>query len=172
MRSFKLAAIAAFAVMAFAVTPGVAQADPAICHNGVLSDDAGQGCADGLYAQVYGSGSSGSGICHDGILSNDAGQGCADGLYAGSASGSSYSSSSGGAATGTGGSSNSMVNPACESGGNSQIVDASGTYWGKYQFDYQTWVAHGGAPSAYGNAGEGYQDQVAARVQYDAWPNC
>src|SRR5262245_56004400 len=34
-----------------------------------------------------------------------------------------------------GGSSNPMVNPACESGGNSQVVDPSGTYWGKYQFD-------------------------------------
>src|SRR3954454_5589529 len=78
MRRFILLAIAALA--ALAVMPSVALADPAICHNGVLSDDAGQGCADGLYAQVYGSGkahrSSWGGICHDGILSNDVGQGC------------------------------------------------------------------------------------------------
>jgi hypothetical protein len=71
-----------------------------------------------------------------------------------------------------GGSSNPMVNPACESGGDPQVVDASGTYWGWYQFDYQTWVAHGGAPGEYGNAPLWRQHQVAARVQYDAWPNC
>lgn len=71
-----------------------------------------------------------------------------------------------------GGSSNPMVNPSCESGGNPQVVSPSGQYWGKYQFDYGTWVAHGGDASAYGNAPEWVQDQVAARVQYDAWPNC
>jgi hypothetical protein len=71
-----------------------------------------------------------------------------------------------------GGTSNAMVNPSCESGGNPQVVDASGTYWGKYQFDYGTWVAHGGSPGAYGSAPEWIQDQVAARVTYDAWPNC
>jgi hypothetical protein len=70
------------------------------------------------------------------------------------------------------GSSNPMVNPACESGGNPQAVDPSGTYWGKYQFDSGTWAAHGGDPGAYGNASEQEQDQVAARVRYDAWPNC
>ena len=71
-----------------------------------------------------------------------------------------------------GGSSNGMVNPFCESGGNPQVVDPSGTYWGKYQFDYQTWVAHGGSPGGYGNAPEWEQDRIAARVTYDAWPNC
>jgi transglycosylase-like protein len=71
-----------------------------------------------------------------------------------------------------GGSSNPMVNPACESGGNPQVVDPSGTYWGKYQFDYGTWVAHGGAPGAYGNAPEWVQDEIASHVTYDAWPNC
>lgn len=71
-----------------------------------------------------------------------------------------------------GGSSNPMVNPACESGGNPQVVSPSGQYWGKYQFDYQTWVAHGGAGGTYGNAPEWVQDQIAARVTYDAWPNC
>ena len=44
------AAITAAAILAY---PAVAAADPAICHNGVLSDDAGQGCADGLYQQVF-----------------------------------------------------------------------------------------------------------------------
>jgi hypothetical protein len=57
--------------------PAGAQADSPICHDGILSDDAGQGCTnDGAYA-----GSGDGPICHDGILSDDAGQGCADGLY-------------------------------------------------------------------------------------------
>jgi hypothetical protein len=164
MRRFILLAIAALA--ALAVMPSVALADPAICHNGILSDDAGQGCADGLYAQVYGSGGSSSrgstaDICHNGILSDDAGHGC-----------SSWSAPSRTTVSSSSGSSNPMVNPACESSGNPQVVDPSGKYWGKYQFDYGTWVAHGGSPGAYGNASEGMQDQVAARVQYDAWPNC
>ena len=71
-----------------------------------------------------------------------------------------------------GGSSNPMVNPACESGGNPQVWSPSGQYWGKYQFDASTWAAHGGDPGTYGNAPEWVQDQIAARVQYDAWPNC
>lgn len=75
-------------------------------------------------------------------------------------------------ASSSSGSSNSMVNPACESGGNPQVVDPSGTYWGKYQFDQGTWVAHGGSPGSYGSASEAEQDRVAANVQYDAWPNC
>jgi hypothetical protein len=74
--------------------------------------------------------------------------------------------------TSTGGSSNSMVNPDCESSGNPQVVDPSGTYWGKYQFDRQTWAAHGGNPSSYGSASEVEQDRIAAAVTYDAWPNC
>jgi len=65
-----------------------------------------------------------------------------------------------------------MVNPACESSGNPQVVDSTGNYWGKYQFDRQTWVAHGGSPGSYGSAGVAEQDAVAARVTYDAWPNC
>lgn len=70
-----------------------------------------------------------------------------------------------------GGSSNPMVDPNCESGGNPQAVDPSGTYWGKYQFDGATWGAYAhGAP--YGSSPEWVQDQVAARVPYDAWPNC
>jgi hypothetical protein len=75
-------------------------------------------------------------------------------------------------AASNGGSSNAYVDPNCESGGNSQVYDPSGTYWGKYQFDRQTWEAHGGSSSSYGNASEIEQDRVAANVQYDAWPNC
>lgn len=68
-------------------------------------------------------------------------------------------------------SSNPYVNPQCESGGNPQAVSPAG-YWGKYQFDQQTWTRFGGAPGAYGNASEAQQDAVASRVTYDAWPNC
>jgi hypothetical protein len=74
--------------------------------------------------------------------------------------------------TGYGGSSNAYVNPNCESGGNPQVRDPSGKYWGKYQFDYSTWVANGGSPPSYGNADVAEQDRVAANVTYDAWPNC
>jgi len=161
-----------------ALVPSVASADSGICHNGILSDDAGQGCADGLYEATYGSAAHASGICSDGVLSNDAGRNCPDGLYErtyGSAR--TYRANT---ASGTGrvlpgyggGSSNPMVNPACESGGNSQVVSSNGMYWGKYQFDRSTWVAHGGSPGSYGNANEAMQDQIAARVTYDAWPNC
>jgi hypothetical protein len=60
----------------------------------------------------------------------------------------------------------------CESGGNPQAVSSSGTFWGLYQFDYQTWTAHGGNPDTYGSAGASEQHTVAARITYDAWPNC
>ena len=180
MKGFLGAAVVA---ASFLIAPTVAQADSAICHDGVLSNDAGQGCSDGLYAQVYGSGGSStggssSGICADGILSNDAGQGCADGLYeqvyGGATATTSTASAVGGAnpRTYSNGSSNSMVNPHCESSGNSQVVSSNGKYWGKYQFDYGTWVAHGGSSGSYGSASESEQDLVASRVTYDAWPNC
>jgi hypothetical protein len=132
-------------------TSSTSSSDGAICHDGILSNDRGQGCADGLYERTYGSGARAS--------SNSGGT---------TSSSPSYNTSSGG----YGGSSNSMVNPSCESGGNPQVWDPSGTYWGKYQFDQQTWVAHGGSPGSYGNAGVAEQDRVAANVQYDAWPNC
>lgn len=74
--------------------------------------------------------------------------------------------------TGYGGSSNAYVNPNCESGGNSQVVSSNGMYWGKYQFDRQTWVASGGSSGSYGNASAQEQDRIAANVKYDAWPNC
>ena len=60
--------------------PALASADAPICHDGILSDDAGQGCTnDGGYG-LSGS-SSNYAICHDGVLSDDAGQNCPDGLY-------------------------------------------------------------------------------------------
>jgi hypothetical protein len=72
-----LAALLSSAAFAF---PAVASADSPICHDGILSNDVGQGCTnDGAYGGS--SGSSDPAICHDGILSDDAGQGCADGLY-------------------------------------------------------------------------------------------
>ena len=59
----------------------------------------------------------------------------------------------------------------CESGGDPTAVSPDGTYRGKWQFDQSTWEAHGGSgdPAA---APEAEQDRVAARVSYDAWPNC
>lgn len=157
------------------VLPAFAQADSPICHNGVLSDDAGQGCADGLYEQVYGSGGefvgSSSGICNNGILSDDAGQGCSDGLYEqvyGSGSVSSSSSSS----TSSGGGGSWSGTAQCESGGNWSANTGNG-YYGGLQFNSQTWDAYGNP--AYSEASDApASEQIAAanRVPYDAWPNC
>jgi hypothetical protein len=64
---------------------------------------------------------------------------------------------------------------ACESGGDPTIVDASGTYHGKYQFDVGTWASVGGSglPSA---APEAEQDYRAALLYSQAgsspWPVC
>src|SRR3954454_15847232 len=64
---------------------------------------------------------------------------------------------------------------ACESGGNPGAVDASGTYRGKYQFDYGTWASVGGSgdPAA---APEAEQDARAAellqRSDTSPWPVC
>jgi hypothetical protein len=99
--------LAALISSAAFVFPAVATADPAICHDGILSDDVGQGCTnDGPYGGPPAATSSPSGnyaICHDGILSDDVGQGCADsGSYGGTPVASSggyqptYTSSSGG----------------------------------------------------------------------------
>lgn len=60
----------------------------------------------------------------------------------------------------------------CESGGNPSAVSPDGKYWGLYQFDYGTWVAHGGSPGSYGRAGSAEQTAVASRMDYDGWPNC
>jgi hypothetical protein len=69
------------------------------------------------------------------------------------------------------GSSNAYVDPSCESGGDPTVYDPSGTYWGKYQFDQQTWSAYAESGS-WGSASEAEQDAAAANVPYDAWPNC
>lgn len=63
----------------------------------------------------------------------------------------------------------------CESGGDYSAVDPSGTYYGGYQFDQQTWDAY--APEGYtgtnpAEAPPAVQDAAAASVDYDAWPNC
>ncbi len=64
---------------------------------------------------------------------------------------------------------------ACESGGDPTVVDASGTYRGKYQFDLQTWASVGGSgdPAA---APEAEQDYRAAllmsRSGSSPWPVC
>jgi len=64
---------------------------------------------------------------------------------------------------------------ACESGGDPAIVDASGTYHGKYQFDVGTWASVGGSglPSA---APEEEQDYRAALLYSQSgsspWPVC
>lgn len=60
----------------------------------------------------------------------------------------------------------------CESGGDPGAWSPDGKYWGLYQFDYGTWVAHGGSPGSYGRASGAEQTAVAARMSYDGWPNC
>lgn len=62
----------------------------------------------------------------------------------------------------------------CESGGN-YSADTGNGYYGAYQFDQSTWDAY--APSGYQGtnpaaAPPAVQDQAAASVPYDAWPNC
>jgi hypothetical protein len=64
---------------------------------------------------------------------------------------------------------------ACESGGDYAAVDSTGTYYGAYQFDQQTWDAY--APDGYAGTSPAaappeVQDATAASVPYDAWPNC
>jgi hypothetical protein len=46
-----------------------------------------------------------------------------------------------------------------ESGGNSQVMNASGHY-GLYQFSASTWAAYGGNPADFGNASVAEQNQV------------
>lgn len=173
MRMAKTMTALIFMAAVAMVLPAVAAADSSICHDGVLSNDAGQGCSDGLYEQVYGSGggssSGGGGICSDGILSNDAGQGCADGLYEQVYGGAtSVPASSGSGYTGTGWDSVAQ----CESGGNWSANTGNG-YYGGLQFNSQTWDAYGNP--AYSEASEApVSEQIAAanRLPYDGWPNC
>lgn len=60
----------------------------------------------------------------------------------------------------------------CESGGNYAANTGNG-YYGGYQFDSQTWDAYGDPryPEA-SSAPPSVQDEAAASVPYDAWPNC
>lgn len=64
---------------------------------------------------------------------------------------------------------------ACESGGDPTVVDASGTYYGKYQFDLGTWASVGGSGSP-ADASEAEQDYRAAllysRAGSSPWPVC
>ena len=97
MKRLILAASLVFAVFAFSAS--AAMADSAICHDGSLSDDVGQGCTnDGAYggapSSSMSSGYSDGAICHDGNLADDAGHNCADGLYARIYGGGSVNSSS------------------------------------------------------------------------------
>jgi len=50
-----------------------------------------------------------------------------------------------------------------ESGGNPQVMNASGHY-GLYQFDFGTWVSGGGNPADFGHASVAEQNEVFARV--------
>jgi LysM repeat protein len=56
---------------------------------------------------------------------------------------------------------------AAESGGNSQVMNASGHY-GLYQFSYSTWIAYGGGASSFGNASVAEQNQVFANAMATA----
>ncbi|MFL5871171.1 MAG: transglycosylase family protein [Solirubrobacterales bacterium] len=63
----------------------------------------------------------------------------------------------------------------CESGGDPTAVDASGTYYGKYQFDTGTWASVGGSGSP-AQASEAEQDYRASllysRAGSSPWPVC
>ena len=64
---------------------------------------------------------------------------------------------------------------ACESGGDPTAVDASGTYYGKYQFDLGTWASVGGSgsPAAASEAEQDYRASLLySRVGSSAWPVC
>lgn len=64
---------------------------------------------------------------------------------------------------------------ACESGGDPTAVDASGTYFGKYQFDLGTWASVGGSGNP-AEASEAEQDYRASllysRAGSSPWPVC
>lgn len=59
-----------------------------------------------------------------------------------------------------------------ESGGDSQVVNATDHY-GLYQFSYSTWAAHGGSPADFGHASVAEQNQVyyntVAQDGYSDW---
>jgi Transglycosylase-like domain len=185
--------ITALAVLAGALTiPAAAHADAPICHNGVLSDDAGMNCADGLYAAAHGTTSTSSDpICTNGILSDDAGRNCPDGLYErtyGSGAAGATSSpaataaaraplSSGGAAVSSGGYGVPPESIAiCESGGNPTTNTGNGFY-GKWQFTLATWRSVTGLPGLPSDYSEAVQDAAAAKLYAGGagagnWPVC
>lgn len=67
-----------------------------------------------------------------------------------------------------------FANPYCESGGD-PYNKRNPKYRGKWQFDQWTWNRFaprwldGRDPAT---VSEHWQDRVALRVSYDAWPNC
>ena len=50
-----------------------------------------------------------------------------------------------------------------ESGGQSQVMNATGHY-GLYQFSASTWAAYGGSPADFGHASVGEQNEVFANA--------
>jgi len=63
----------------------------------------------------------------------------------------------------------------CESGGNYQIVDASGTYFGAYQFDLRTWAGVGGSgnPADASPEEQDYRAWLLYQQRGSApWPHC
>ena len=64
---------------------------------------------------------------------------------------------------------------ACESGGDPTAVDASGTYYGLYQFDTGTWASVGGSgsPAAASEAEQDYRASLLySRAGSSLWPVC
>jgi hypothetical protein len=63
----------------------------------------------------------------------------------------------------------------CESGGDPTIVDASGTYYGLYQFDMATWASVGGSgsPAAASPEEQTYRASLLySRAGSSPWPVC
>lgn len=63
----------------------------------------------------------------------------------------------------------------CESGGDPTVVDASGTYYGLYQFDTGTWASVGGSgsPAAASPAEQSYRASLLySRAGSSPWPVC
>jgi soluble lytic murein transglycosylase-like protein len=63
----------------------------------------------------------------------------------------------------------------CESGGDPTAVDASGTYYGLYQFDMGTWASVGGhgSPAAASPAEQSYRASLLySRAGSSPWPVC
>ena len=179
MKRLILAASLVLAVLALPAS-ALAHSNYAICHDGSLSDDVGQGCTnDGPYGSP--ALHRDAAICYDGILSDDVGQGCTnDGPYLGTQhyyptparsyrQASTYSSAAGGGgASGV---------PACasESGTNystgSANTNPSSGATGRYQIIPSTAAAYGCDLSTPGG-----QDACAGRIYRGqgagAWVGC